>query len=73
MACCIVWVIARLSFGTTSIKHFLAHFFLTHSDTNIAIFAGDNTLYFSAKNAEDVIESLKQASVSLFRWFDKCR
>ena len=30
----------------------------------------DNTLYLSAKNVEDVIESLERASVSLVRWFE---
>ena len=37
---------------------FLADFFLTHNDIDIANFADDNTLYFSAKNVQDV-ESLQ--------------
>ena len=46
---------------------FLADLFLIHSDIDIANFADDNTPYLSAKNVEDVIESLERASVSLFR------
>ena len=46
---------------------FLADLFLIHSDIDIA---DDNTPYHSAKNVEDVIESLERASVSLFRWFE---
>ena len=49
---------------------FLADLFLIHSDIDIANFADDNTPYLSAKNVEDVIESLGRASVSLFRWFE---
>ena len=61
---------------------FLADLFLIHSDIDIANFADDNTPYLSAKNVEDVIESLERALVSLFRCFesnllkgnaDKCR
>ena len=69
MACCNVWGTTRFNFGTTSIQHFLADLFLIHSDIDIANFADDNTPYLSAKNVEDVIESLERASVSLFRWF----
>ena len=69
MACC-VWGTARLNFGTTSIQHFLADFFLIHSDIDIANFPDDNTPYLSTKNVEDVIEFLERASVSLFRWFE---
>ena len=49
---------------------FLADFFLIHSDIDIVNFADDNTLYLSAENVEDVIESFEQASVSLLRWFE---
>ena len=49
---------------------FLADLFLIPSDIDIANFADDNTPYLSAKNVEDVIESLGRASVSLFRWFE---
>ena len=61
---------------------FLADLFLIHSDIDIANFADNNTPYLSAKNVEDVIESLERALVSLFRCFennllkgnaDKCR
>ena len=62
MACCNVW-------GTTRLNT-LADLFLIHSDIDIANFADDNTPYLSAKNVEDGIESLEQASVSLFRWFE---
>ena len=51
-------------------NNFLADLFLIHSDIDIANFADDNTPYLSAKNVEDVIESLERASVSLFRWFE---
>ena len=49
---------------------FLADLFFIHSDIDIANFADDNMPYLSAKNVEDVIESLERASVSLFRWFE---
>ena len=65
MACCNVWGTARLNFVTTSIQHFLADLFLIHSNTDIANFADDDTPYLSAKNVEDVIESIEQTSVSL--------
>ena len=48
---------------------FLADLFLIHCDIDIANFVHDNTPYLSAKNVEDVIESLERASLSLFRWF----
>ena len=47
-----------------------ADLFFIHNDTDIANFADDNTPYLSAKNVEDLIEPLEQASVSLFRWFE---
>ena len=62
MTCCNVW-------GTTRLN-VLVDLFLIHSDIDIANFADDNTPYLSAKNVEDAIESLEQASVSLFRWFE---
>ena len=62
MACCNVW-------GTTRLN-VLADLFLIHSDIDIANFSDDNTPYLSAKNVEDAIESLEQASASLFRWFE---
>ena len=49
---------------------FLADLFLIHSDIDIVNFADHNTPYLSAKNVEDVIESLERASVSLSRWFE---
>ena len=48
---------------------FLADLFLIHSDIDIANFAHDDTPYLSAKNLEDLVESLERASLSLFRWF----
>ena len=62
MTCCNVW-------GTTRLN-VLVDLLLIHSDIDIANFADDNTPYLSAKNVEDAIESLEQASVSLFRWFE---
>ena len=38
---------------------FLTDLFLIHGDIDIANFAHDNTPYLSAKNLEDVIESLE--------------
>ena len=69
MACCNVWCTRRLNSRTTCIQHFFSRF-LIPSDIDIANFADDNTPYLSAKNVEDAIESLEQASVSLFRWFE---
>ena len=45
---------------------FLADLFLMHCDIDIANFADDNTPDLSAKNVEDLIESLEQASVSQY-------
>ena len=56
--------------GALLFNNFLADLFFIHSDIDIANFADDNTPYLSAKNIEDVIESLERASVSLFRWFE---
>ena len=70
MACYNAWGTTRLNFGTTSIQQFFSRFVFIHNDTDIANFADDNTPYLSAKNVEDVIESLERASVSLFRWFE---
>ena len=55
--------------GPLLFNFFLADLFFIHSDNDIANFTDDNTPYLSAKNLEDVIESLERASVSLFRWF----
>ena len=41
-----------------------------HEDIDIANSPDDNTPYTFAKNIVDVIESLKQASVSLFKSFE---
>ena len=49
---------------------FLTDLFFIHSDIDIVNFADDNTPYLSAKNVEDVIESLERASGFLFRWFE---
>ena len=69
MACCNVWGTTRLNFETTSTQLFVTDLFFIHSDIDIANFTDDNTPYLSAKNVEDVVESLERASVSLFRWF----
>ena len=49
---------------------FLADLFFIHNDIDITNFPDDNTPYLSAKNVEDLIESLERPSVSLFRWFE---
>ena len=41
-----------------------------HGEIHITIFANDNTPYTSTKTIDDVIESLEQASMSLFNWFE---
>ena len=41
-----------------------------HGDINIANFADDNMPYTSAKNINDIKESLEQASMSIFKWFE---
>ena len=46
---------------------FSADLFLIQGDTDIANFADDNTPYLSAKNVEDVIESLEWASISFLQ------
>ena len=55
------------SLGPLLCNIFLADFFPIHSDIDIVNFAVDNTPYLSAKNVEDVIESLEPPSVSLLR------
>ena len=57
--------------GTLLFNICLADLFFILSDIDIANFADDNTPYLSAKNVEDVIESLIRVLVSLFRWFEK--
>lgn len=51
------------------ISNFEHRFTFMHGDTDIANFADDNTPYTSAKNINDVIESLEQASLPPFKWF----
>ena len=65
MACCNVLGTTRLLLNI-----FLADLFLIYSHNDVAHFADDNTPYLSAKNVDDVIESLERASVSLFRCFE---
>ena len=43
--------------GPLLFSFFLADLFLIHSDIDIANFSDDKTLYLSAKNVEDVVES----------------
>ena len=59
-----------LNFETTFTQHFFSRFVFIQSDIDIANFADDNTPYLSAKNQEDVVESLERATVSLFRYFE---
>ena len=68
MDCCNVWGTKKPQFWN-HFKIFLADLFCRHSDIDIAKFSDDNTPYLSAKNI-DVIESLEQASIYLFRWFE---
>ena len=58
MACCSVWGITRPNLGPLLSNIFLAELFLIHNDIDIANFGDDNTPYLSAKNVEDIIESL---------------
>ena len=41
-----------------------------HEDTDIANFADGNTSYTSTENVNEIIESLEQASASLFKLFE---
>ena len=41
-----------------------------NGDIDITSFPDDNTPYTSAKNVDDVTESLEQTSMSLFKWFE---
>ena len=47
----------------------IALFFIIE-DTDIARYADDNTPYVSADNIDEVIKSLKEASDTLFQWFN---
>ena len=50
---------------------FLADLFLVLKDVDIANFTDDNTPFTSANNIiDDLIDSLKKASSSLFKWFE---
>ena len=48
---------------------FLIDLFFIIEDTNIASYIDDNTPYVSAGNIDRVIESLEEASETLFNWF----
>ena len=70
MACYNVWVTSRVNTRNYFYLTFLlADLFFMRGDIDIANFTADNTPYTSAKNIDDVIESLEQASMSLFKWF----
>ena len=56
--------------GSLRFSVLLADLIFIHSDTDIENFADDNTPCLSAKNVEDIIESLKRASVFLFKWLE---
>ena len=64
------WVPQGSILGQLLFNIFLADLFLIYSDNDVAHFADDNTPYLSAKNVDDVIESLERASASLFRYFE---
>ena len=53
--------------GPLLFNFFLADLFFLHGDIGIANFADDNTSYSSAKNIDDVIQSLEQALVPLLK------
>ena len=48
---------------------FLSDLFLVVKDVNFASYAGDNTIYQSANNIDDVIKDLQLSAEKLFRWF----
>ena len=47
--------------------HFVADLFFILSNTDIANFTDDVTPYISGKNVDNIIQSLDQASLSLFK------
>ena len=48
---------------------FLIDLFFIIENTDIAIYADDNTPYISADDIDGVIKSLEEASATLFKWF----
>ena len=48
---------------------FLSDLFLVVQNVDFASYAGDNTIYNSSENIDDVILSLQESSKQLFKWF----
>ena len=48
---------------------FLCDLFFSMNETDFASYADDNTLYVTGKSTEDVINSLENVSIKLFKWF----
>ena len=67
LGCCSSPRSASVNTGITFIHHFSADLFLILSDIDTANFTNDTTPHVSGKNVDDVIESLQQASLSLFK------
>ena len=65
----ILGVPQRLILGPLLFNIFLAELFLVLKDEDIANFADNNTPFTSANNTDDLIDSLEEASSSLFKWF----
>ena len=52
---------------------FLSDLFLIADDVDIANYADDNTIYKKHENIDDLITSLQDAAVKLFKWFSDNR
>ena len=55
--------------GPVLFNVFLADFFFTVKDIDIACYVDDNTPYMIVNNVDDLITSREQASNGLFEWF----
>ena len=65
----IIRVRQGLILGPLLFDIFLANLYLVLKDGDTANFADDNTLFTSANNIDDLIDSLEKAPSSLFKWF----
>ena len=55
--------------GTLLFNIFLCDLFFSMNETDFAKYANDNTPYITGDSIEDVINSLGNVSITLFKWF----
>ena len=65
----VVWSTSRIYLRTSFLNIFLCDPFFIINETEFASYADDNTPYTSDQNIDDVIKTLENNSVNLFKWF----